>query len=80
MKFEPHRCPECREKAIGTLETLPALAMLNLADNGEADWSGYTKPLWDGQLTVKDGEGKVTLQCDNGHEWQATMEEHPCKS
>jgi hypothetical protein len=74
MRFAPHKCPECGKEAKGTIETLQALAFLTFTDEeGTAEYEGYTDVIWDTQQTVVK-DGKVTLQCPNGHEWEATEE------
>ena len=73
MKFKPARCPECGELAKGTAETVPGIALLDFDDDGNADYSGETKVLWDSQETVCDEDGRVTLVCPDGHDWQAEM-------
>ena len=72
MRFNPIHCPECGEAAWGTLEKLHGCAELTEPDpeTGAVDYSGFTEVLWNGQTTVA-ADGKVTLLCRAGHEWQA---------
>jgi len=73
MRFDPNVCPTCGGRARGTMETLPGLAEFDVNDDGSYEYGGYTEVFWDGQVTDKDDEGRVTLICgtDDAHEWQA---------
>lgn len=71
MMFDVPRCPVCGELASGTLETVPGLALLCFDENGEAAYVGETKIAWNDQVTCHDREGQVTLECPDGHRWQA---------
>lgn len=48
------------------------LALLLDEDNedGTVDYDGYTDIWWDEQKSVYDKQGRVTLVCYEGHEWQ----------
>ena len=72
MKFSSHVCHECGETAAGTLEDVEARADLDFDEDGTAVWSGNTEMLGDTQKT-RLTNGLVTLMCENGHEWQASM-------
>lgn len=75
MKFTPHLCPKCNEPAIATKEHVVAWAMLEEPDeDGETEYTGETDHEYDGQETVKDEKGRVTLKCDNGHQWQSAAD------
>ena len=41
------------------------------------DYTGFAEVLWDDQTTVA-ADGKVTLLCRAGHEWQATDLDGEC--
>jgi hypothetical protein len=69
MRFTPDKCPECGEQALGTLETVPGLALLVFDDNGDAE--GETKIDWDSQVSQRDEAGRVLLECSEGHQWPA---------
>lgn len=70
MKFKTIICPECGEVADGTLEQVPGIALINFNQDGEGEYSGETKILWEGQQTEPvDDNTKVTLICAQGHEW-----------
>jgi hypothetical protein len=75
MRFHPCRCPECGEAAEGTHELVPGLALLTFDGQGEAEYAGETELDWNGQRTIHDEAGRVTLSCPRGHAWQAQMEE-----
>lgn len=73
-RFDMPRCPECGEVAIGTSETIAAVALLIFDDeSGAADYSGETKVCWNSQTTDRDAEGRVELWCDNSHCWRSAM-------
>lgn len=73
MRFEPEKCEECGGEPIGTLETLPGLAELEKQPDGSYEYGGYTRVYWDGQTTDMPEPNVVILCCDNGHEWNATL-------
>ena len=75
MKFEPFLCPTCGQSPRGTIETVNGVAEFVHHDDGTVEYSGYTEIWYDGQMTDKDGEGKVTLICPDAHEWKSTMME-----
>jgi len=74
MKFATPRCPTCQQLAAGTLESISGRADLNVEEDGSADYSGHTEVFWDEQKTVMDDDGRVTLACPDGHEWQSSLE------
>jgi hypothetical protein len=73
MRFDQPRCSVCGQWARGTLELLPGLALLIFHDNGEAEYQGETKIAWNDQVPYRDAKDRVTLQCPNGHQWQAHL-------
>lgn len=73
MRFEPWKCPKCDQQAKGTLERIPGLALVVFDEEGEAEYLGSTDVFWDDQITLEDEEGRVTLLCPAGHEWQAVV-------
>ena len=79
MRFDPITCPEhaCGETARGTLERLSGVALLDVHQDGTADYAGDTEIFWDEQRSVRDEQGKVTLICPNGHDWNATVDALP---
>jgi hypothetical protein len=77
MRFNPWRCPECDEAAKGTVEVIRGLALLNFDEQGDADYAGETKVDWDQQMSLLDDHGRVTLECPNGHQWQAISDDVP---
>ena len=59
---------------MGTLETLPGVALLNVdPETGDAEYGGETKIWWDGQQSNRDLQGRYLLTCENCHEWPAEM-------
>ena len=78
MKFNPCKCPECGAPPKGTLETVPGLALLAEPDeHGEFEYEGETEIFWNAQKTDRDDDGRVTLECTNGHAWQAERVDWP---
>ncbi|MHC4405167.1 MAG: hypothetical protein ACYTG0_36440 [Planctomycetota bacterium] len=73
MRFKPWKCPECGQQAKGTLETIPGIALLLFDEDGNAQYAGETAICWDGQATVCDEYGRVTLDCPDGHAWLAMI-------
>jgi hypothetical protein len=73
MRFDPPKCPTCGELPKGTAEETPGIALLDFDEDGDAEYSGETTMLWENQTTVTDEDGKVTLVCPDGHDWQAEM-------
>jgi hypothetical protein len=80
MMFTPLCCPECGARAIGTVETIPGVALFAYADGLDddgpegvgVDWDGETKLFWDGQQTVFDeATCRSFLECEQGHQWTA---------
>ena len=75
MRLTPWKCPRCGQPAAGTLETIPGLALLMFDDDGQAEYSGETRVLWNGQETDWDEFGRAILECSNGHAWPAEHED-----
>ena len=73
MTFDVPRCTVCGELARGTLEMVPGIALLIFDENGGAEYEGETKIAWNDQATCHDAERRVTLECPNGHRWQARL-------
>ena len=71
MRFNPWKCPECDQTATGTVELIRGLALLMFDEQGDADYEGETKVDWDSQTSLLDARDQVTLECPNGHQWQA---------
>lgn len=76
MIFKTPKCPTCGELAIGTADTIPGIALLNLGENGEAEWEGTTNVCWDGQTVDRDKIGDLILTCGS-HEWASECDEYP---
>jgi hypothetical protein len=77
MQLNPRKCPECGQPAAGTVEVTRGLALIVFDDDGNADYEGETKIDWDSQTSLVDARGRVTLECSNGHQWQATSANVP---
>lgn len=68
MILETPNCPQCNERARGTIETVNGCAEFNWRDDGTAEYSGNTAIWWDEQMTEV-VDGRCALICQNGHEW-----------
>ena len=77
MRFEPWRCENCGETATGTVETVPGVALVLFDEEGNAEYAGETRISWNDQTSLIDVHGRVTLECPNGHQWQARATEMP---
>jgi hypothetical protein len=73
MTFDLPRCPVCGELALGTLETVSGIALLVFDENDEAQYEGETKIDWNNQVTCRDPDGRLTLECSSGHRWQTRL-------
>jgi hypothetical protein len=76
MWFEPWKCPECGHPAKGMLEMVPGLTRLLFDADGDAEYDGGVDLCWDGQTVMRDEQGRVTLECCEGHQWQAVPPEY----
>lgn len=83
MMFTPHHCPTCTGIAVSVLERLYGQAQLDFDDGPEGrehafDYAGETEVDWDSQTMEEsideDGRSRVTVFCDRGHHWDATLE------
>ena len=54
-----------------------AWRLLNFDEQGDADYAGETKVDWDQQTSLLDARGRVTLECPDGHQWQAKPDNVP---
>ena len=77
MRFNPFRCPECDQPATGTVETVPGVALLLFDEERNAEYAGETKIDWDRQTSLTAARGRVTLECPDGHQWQAMSDNMP---
>jgi hypothetical protein len=53
------------------MELIYGLALLIFDEEGNATYEGETEVNWDSQTSLLDDRGQVTLECPNGHQWQA---------
>lgn len=73
MKILTPICPNCGGKAVGTLETLDAIAELSdIREDGTCEYTGLTKHLEETQRTVHIMD-KATLVCSQHHIWTSTI-------
>jgi hypothetical protein len=76
MKLEIPNCPQCGLIAKGTVEQVQGLALLGeIGGDGRCEYGGETKIWWDEQRTVLDQDGRATLVCHDGHQWQSLITE-----
>ncbi|NIM22236.1 MAG: hypothetical protein GTN64_07460 [Candidatus Latescibacteria bacterium] len=74
MIFKPKKCPACALPPSATTESIEGYAILEEKD-GAFEYTGETEIDNNNQETVTDGLGRVTLWCENDHNWKAEMEE-----
>ena len=75
MRFLTPRCPECGEIAEGTVEHVGVRANITFTDEtGAAEYAGESEVWWDEQRPDEDEQGRYTLICYGGHEWQSVVE------
>ncbi len=81
MRLDPHKCPKCDQPATGIVEIVHCLTAIEMPDDeGFTDWDPetMTRVWWD--TSEPDlVEKRATVQCDQGHEWEAEFywEEKP---
>lgn len=81
MKFETMTCPDCGKRAIGTLETVPGVAMFDESidgpdESGEVEYDGFTDLNWNEGKSQRNSDGLILLTCGNGHEWPSKEVSH----
>ena len=72
MRFSPDICPSCGKHAIRTIDSVPALALMDRDADGDYEYSNESKMCWDGQTTETDDEGRWLLDCGE-HSWYAEL-------
>lgn len=77
MKFKTIICPHCQQEAKGIIESVQGVALINLYENGDADYAGETDVDWDTQQSVRSERGQYTLVCPQGHDWLSYLEDDP---
>jgi hypothetical protein len=77
MKIENPKCPTCGAVCVGTIERVTGVACIveDESEPGTFEYEGGTEIIWDSQKTVADNTGRVTVTCDNGHEWPTHISE-----
>ena len=76
MRFETGACPECGHDASYVLESMLVQFEIEPAD-GEFDYTGHSEEFVETAEPVRDPQGRVTLGCRDGHEWQTLRHDHP---
>lgn len=72
MKIDKRYCPTCGKEAVCIAEQVFALAIIKFDNDGNADYVGETKILWDTQESIVDektGLHRVRCSVNGGHEW-----------
>lgn len=69
MIFETPRCTACGQLACGILEEVSGLAGLDVDEEGNAEYVGETAVDWNSQQSHVQDDGRVILECPNGHRW-----------
>lgn len=72
MNLEKPSCPTCGERAIGSCETLPAIALFVWIDDDTTDYLGETKPCWANQESELDENGQILITCGT-HKWYSAF-------
>lgn len=77
-------CPKCNEPAHGIEEIIPGVALfgepVSQGETIQVEYFGETEVDWDGQRSVIDANGCITLVCRNGHRWPAKCDERKSSS
>ena len=76
MRFEISACPECGQDPHYILESMLVHFEIELTD-GEFDYAGHSDEFVETSEPVRDSEGRVTLGCQDGHEWQTILHDQP---
>lgn len=71
MKLTNPICPECKHRAIGTIDLIPGTALFDDVPfkNKHVDFCGETDVFWDGQKTITNDKDESQVTCDSGHTW-----------
>lgn len=73
MKLLIPKCPQCGNPAVGTVDTVPGVALFDgNPSTGEVNYAGTTEVDWDGQETRKQ-EANPLVTCGD-HEWATAIE------
>lgn len=67
IRFESPLCPDCGQRASGTVEIIKAVAQLQFASPDAASYTATTT--YGEQYTLARGPHQVELTCSEGHEW-----------
>lgn len=70
LKFSEPKCPHCGKPVAGVLQTIQGKALVL-----DGEWQGETEVDWDSQQNTVDCTGKVTVNCEGGHEWKSSLNE-----
>jgi len=73
MKITPTQCPECGARINGTLDWIPAVALLAETTPGSFAYTGESDIIWDGQHTQTLG-GQPLIVCERGHKITAAID------
>lgn len=70
MRFETDRCHQCGKEAAYILESMLVHYWLERSPEGQFDYSSHSEEWVETSEPVKDPAGRITLGCEDGHEWQ----------
>ncbi len=76
MRFAIAACPECGQEPRYILESMLVHFEIELTDS-EFDYAGQSDDFVETAEPVRDPQGRVTLGCDKGHEWQTILHDQP---
>ena len=76
MRFEISACPECGQDPCYILESMLVHFEIEPTDS-EFNYVGHSQEFVETAGPVRDPEGRVTLGCHEGHEWQAILHDQP---
>jgi hypothetical protein len=71
MRFEIPNCPTCGQLAIGALEIIEAVALLEFTSGDTATYKGET--VQGEQYSLGRGPNQLELTCAEGHKWPSYL-------
>ena len=74
MRLAIPTCPECEATAVYILESMLVHYGIELSEDGAFSYTGNSEDFCETAEPVQ-CDGKVTVGCENGHEWQTPVEE-----
>ena len=74
MRLTITSCPKCEAPPVYILESMLVHYDIELSKDGEFDYTGQSEDFCETAEPVQ-CDGKVTVGCQDGHEWQTPVEE-----